>query len=148
MLALGKREQLIVKNMKTASRRPRRDVTAGKTNVGVSRKNRVRKRLGFVAVRVHRIHREDHWLIGREGSSDNFVGADESAGDAAIEAVNEASGVSHVRIAKGRALFHRAANFPATRELREIIDATTELVFRPGATRNEESEAAETNRKR
>lgn len=146
MLALESAVRLVAENGKTASGRPRRNVATGETKMSVSGKNRVGQRVRFVIFRVNRIDRVNHRVIGREWRGDNFICADECPGQAAIETVNEAGRVGDVGPVEQSRLFHGSANFSTAGKFCDVVDAATELVFRPGATGDDQRDSGKQRR--
>ena len=134
MLALLNGRRLIIENVEPASGKPRRDISAGKSDMRIGFKSGIGQNVWRVVVGINRVHRENHCVIRRERRGDNFVGAHKSAGDAAIESVNKAGGISLVGAAENRGLFHRAANFSAARKFSDVVHAASEFMFGTGAS--------------
>ena len=148
MLALVNAIKLVIENRESASGNKRSDISAGKSKVRVGGKNGIFHHAWFVIVRIDRVHRENHRIVRRKRSGDDFVSSNKGAGKTAIESMDESRRVSLIRTAENRGLLHGAANFSAARKFRDVIDASAELVFRPGATDKNERRACQKNRKK
>lgn len=126
--------KLIIEDVKPAAWNNRRDVTAGKAQVGVGRGNSVGQPIGFVTVRINGIGRAHDgtvitgFAIGN-GKGNYFIQTGKGSLHAPVEAVEKARRKRLVWRTKHGRLLKRTANFAASGEFTQIIDAATQLLL-------------------
>src|ERR1043166_4546608 len=88
-----------IENAEPAARNPRGDVAAAEADVCVGGEHLIIQQRGFVIVRIDwldlQVIRKDR-VVRRKGGSHNFVESDTGPGERAVNAANEARGVTRI----------------------------------------------------